>query len=162
MKIINTYSCVVFLGVLTSLILLTTAHAYDGEEPGVRKEQFKKNWEEKKAQMIEQLGLTEEQQQLLKAHKESHRGKMKELKEQIRAKREAMRLALQNADVDENTVRATNEEIKALMNTVADYRLDGVLELRKIFTPEQFKKFNELKEQHKAKWRGDHEGSDKE
>ena len=49
---------------------------------------------------------------------------------------------------------------------MADHRLEGILEVRKILTPEQFQKFNEIKEkdwgEKKGGYKGGHKGSFKE
>ena len=71
-----------------------------------------------------------------------------------KAKRQAFRQSLQDPNVDESVIRANNNEMKSIMNTMADHRLEGVLAVRKILTPEQFQKFSKLRGQRKGKQAG--------
>lgn len=112
------------------------------EGPGDGKWEQKR--EEKFKEMREKLGLTADQEAKLKAHKESHKAEARNLHEGMRAKRDALRQELEKPAVDESRVRALHNEIKALDAGLSDHRLKGILEVRKILTPEQFKKFHEM------------------
>ncbi|OGX06283.1 MAG: hypothetical protein A2Z88_00545 [Omnitrophica WOR_2 bacterium GWA2_47_8] len=140
----------VVLGVALSLLLFSSSLALAGYE-GEHKGKMKEKWAEKKAEMYKELGLTPEQQAQLDAHKEKHRGQMKGLHEQIKAKREEVRAELQKPEVDTNKVQQVHNELKALKAQQEDHQLEGVLEVRKILTAEQFQKFMQLKEDWKNK-----------
>lgn len=159
MRVNNTNQLVVFFGLVISVFLLSTTGVFANEKQEFNKEEHKKEWQEKRARMFKELGLSEEQKQTLKIHKESHRDGIKVLRGQIKEKRKALRQALENPDADENAITAANNEIKALSNSLADNRLKGILEVRKILTPEQFKKFNEIKKKHKGKRHGSRKSS---
>lgn len=97
--------------------------------------------------MKSELGLSDEQAQKLKAHKEAQMAQGKALWDEMKTKREALRAELEKEKVDESRVKALNGELKALQNKMADQRIAAVLEVRKILTPEQFKKFHERMEE---------------
>ena len=100
---------------------------------------------EKRMEKIqEQLGLSEEQRAKIKEHRKKHFAETKELHEQIRGKMEELRKELQKADFDEGKVRAIHSDIKTLRMKEEENRLEGIIEMRKILTPEQYKKFTEM------------------
>jgi len=154
MKIKNTNQLAMLFGFVMSIFLLSVTNVYANEEHGSNKEKHRKEWQAKKAQMYEKLGITEEQKQALKTHRESHRNEMKALGGQIKEKRKALHQTLVDPKADDNAIVSANNEIKALTNSLADSRLKGVLEVRKILTPEQFQKFNEIRKKHKGKRHG--------
>lgn len=161
MKIKNTNQLAVLFGLVMGVFLLSATNVFANEEQGFKKEGHRKEWQAKRIQMFEKLGLTEEQKQALKAHKENHRDEMKALRGQIKEKRKAFHQALEDPEADDNAITAANNAIKALTNNLADHRLNSILEIRKILTPEQFQKFNEIKKEHKGKWQNGHKGSQK-
>jgi len=156
MRIDNQKQMAMLFGLAMSIFLMLATNVFANEEQGFHKEEHRKEWQAKKAQMFEKLGLSEEQKQALKAHKESHHSQMKALGKQIKEKHKAFRQALENPNVDDSAITAANNEIKALKNSMADHRLNGILEVRKILTPEQFQKFNK---EHKGKRHGESKGS---
>ena len=97
--------------------------------------------------MFAELGLSEDQQKQLKAHRESHRTETKEIFEKMKAKREALRTELEKPNFSESAVKGLNDELKTLHNRMADQRLAGILAVRKILTPEQYAKFVQLREE---------------
>ncbi len=92
--------------------------------------------------MLEELGLTPDQQKKMEAHKERHMKAMKETRDMIRQKREEIRQALEQETVDLEAVRAVHQQIKDLLVKQEDARLEAILEVKKILTPEQFVKFH--------------------
>jgi Spy/CpxP family protein refolding chaperone len=127
----------------------------DGDRPGADAAlaQARKDadaaWEEKKEARLKEvrkkLGLTAEQDKRLGEHKKAHWAESRRLREEKRGKREALRAALEDPAMDPAKVRALNEELKALEAKASDHRLEGILKVREILTPEQFKKFHELR-----------------
>jgi len=131
----------------------------DLTEDEVKMIQKKREMKEKfKAKMKEALGISDEQQQKLEEHRKAHRkqgkqyyGSIKDLKKQLKAE-------LEKLDFDIAKVRGIHGEMKSLKIQMADQRLEGILQVREILTAEQFKKFSELKEQHKGRRSGSHKG----
>jgi len=161
MKIKNIIQLTVLFGLVVSIFLLSTINVFSEDEQGFHNKEHHKEWQAKKAKMYEELGITEEQKKAFKLHKDSHHKETKALREKIKAKRKAFRQALEDPNADNNTIKAANNELKALSNSLDDSRLNGVLEIRKILTPEQFQKFNEMEKNHKKKRNGDYKGSQK-
>jgi Spy/CpxP family protein refolding chaperone len=91
-----------------------------------------------------QLNLTADQEKKLKQNREAHREVMKTLHEALRAQREALGAELEKTSFDMNRVKSIHEELKGIEARMADQRLSGILEVRQILTPEQFKKFGAL------------------
>ncbi len=107
-------------------------------------EKWEKKREARMQEMHKKLGLTPEQEKRLEEHRKTHQEAGKALREEKREKMEALRLELEKPDMDEARVRAIHAEIKDIQNKLADHRLQGVLEVRHILTPEQFKKFHDM------------------
>ena len=139
-------------GLMLSLLMVTTIHA----EMGMGKEKMfgdEKGWEEKINKMYDKLNLSEEQRAQLKAQKESHRAEMTGVRQQIQAKRQEFQEEIQKKEFDAGKLKAINNDLKSLFNQIADYRLESLIKVRGILTPEQFAKFIELKEEHKGEWK---------
>lgn len=122
-----------------------------GFGPGPRGDESK--MEGRFEEMNKELGLTKEQAEKLRAHRQSQRQANQALWKEMQSKREALRAELEKNNVDSGKVKALNEELKALHDKMADQRLNGVLEVRKILTAEQFKKLRELGEKRRGERR---------
>jgi len=152
----NTMTCKqtgIILSLMFAVLFMPVLPVHAQDQEGRKFD--KKDWEEKVNKMYDKLDLSEEQRQALKKNKEGHRDEMQSLREEIKAKRESLQAEMQKADFNADKVKSINEEIKALQNKMSDQRLEGVLEVREILTPEQFSKFNELKESHHENWKGE-------
>ena len=109
--------------------------------------------EKQRHKIYDQLQLTEEQKKQLEANKEKQRTQMKASFEQMKSFREAMRQELMKSNLDMNKVNGIHVQIKNLHSQMADQRLDSVLEVRKILTPEQFARFHSFMREHRQQWR---------
>lgn len=115
-----------------------------GEGPGPKHE--KGFWKEEEAS----LGLSEEQRAQMKAVREGSMAAMKVLRSELKAKHEAVRQAL-DADVpDRAKAEAIVKEISVLEEKMGLGRVDTVLKIRSILTPEQFQKLQAFREKKKA------------
>ena len=104
---------------------------------------------EKRTQKIyAQLNLTDEQKKQLEDNKHKNQEQKKALFKHMKSVREELRQEFMKPDLDMNKVNAIHAQIKATQSQMADNRLNSVLEVRKILTPEQFKKFHELMKKH--------------
>ena len=95
-----------------------------------------------------QLHLTDEQKKQLEDNKQKNREQKKVLFGQMKSARESLRQEFMKPDMDMSKVNAIHAQIKTLQAQMADDRLNSILAVRKILTPEQFKKFHELMEKH--------------
>jgi len=145
------YTASLLSALMLSFFMAATLQAEEGF--GKDKMFDEKGWEEKINKMYDKLDLNEEQRAQLKAQKDSHRGEAKGLREQLRAKREEFSQEIQKPDFDAGKLKAINDDIKSLHNQIADQRLESILKVREILTPEQFAKFMAMKEEHKGQWR---------
>jgi Spy/CpxP family protein refolding chaperone len=98
--------------------------------------------------MKKELGLSKEQQKKLDAHRIDQQAEMEKLMLDVREKREELKTALENPEMDKRTVQRINEQLKNTQNEMADKRLEGILYVRGVLTPDQFKKFLALRPDH--------------
>jgi periplasmic protein CpxP/Spy len=121
--------------------------------PGVRAEAggkglSDKRWEERREKhhkkMAKELGLSADQEKQLRESRKSHREAGEELRKGMKEKREAMKAELEKPELDMTRINTIQTEIKDLQGKMDDNRLDGILQVRKILTPDQFKKFGEM------------------
>lgn len=97
-----------------------------------------------------QLNLTNEQQEMLKRHRSAHREQAQILRNDLRQKKKLLSEELEKPELNMAQATKIHEEIKQIQAKLADHRFEGIVEVRKILTPEQFKKFHELKT---AQWK---------
>ena len=99
------------------------------------------NMENRRQELYKDLNLSQDQKKLLEENKKSRREEMKSLFSQMKEKREAIRNELQKDELNIGKITQINNELKILSAQMLDRKLEGILEVRKILTPEQFKKF---------------------
>ncbi|MFA6379209.1 MAG: periplasmic heavy metal sensor [Candidatus Omnitrophota bacterium] len=99
--------------------------------------------EEMIQKMDKELGITPEQSAQLKAHRTEHREKMKVIKESTKQKKDQLKAELEKPEVDQGVVKQIATELKNLQAQLIDMRIDGILFVKSILTPEQFEKFKE-------------------
>ncbi len=109
-------------------------------EPPVDRDRMEGRMEKMKAQ----LSLTPDQEKKLKEHRQAHREERKKMAETMRAKRDALEQEMAKPSFDEAKVKILHSELQVLRTQMADQRLQGILEVRKILTPEQFAKFRAM------------------
>jgi len=100
-------------------------------------------------EIFSQLNLTESQKKQLEANKIQHRAKMKSAREQMKSYREAFQQELMKPQLDMNKIHKLHNSLKALESQMADDRLNSILEVRTILTPQQFSEFAALLHKHK-------------
>ena len=148
---LRTWTCICIL--VLNFFASPLIYAYDGSNSSLRRsDSFRKRGGEmwKKTQEIyNQLNLTEEQKKLLEDNKSKSRGKMKTSFEKKRSLREAMRQELMKTELDMSKIDDLQSRLKTNHAEMTDHRLNSILEVRKILSPEQFAKFLSLFEQYK-------------
>lgn len=144
--------------VLMSLFVLTSplVYAADAEQPASKEATFKQKAQERMQQLYKELNVTDEQRMQLEANKTKNMQEVKTLMQSMREKREFMRAEFQKEELNEAAVKKINAEIKQLQDRMSDLRLEGMLLIRRILTPEQFKKFSEKMD--KGRGQGMHRG----
>ena len=139
---------------LVSLILMIyapVAFARFDEEWGARsQERLEAKWDA----VFKEVGLSEEQLKQI----EHERGLRKEAREQMRAqlkdKREALRQALDAPKTDRAQIDTLVGELSVLATERIKTRVDSVLAIKEILTPEQFAQLRERKQEMSKSRRG--------
>lgn len=96
-------------------------------------------------QMMKELGLSPEQGQKVKSVMEQGRAQSKALREQLKAKRQAMMQYLQNPKATESGARSLNGDINDLQRQLSEIRLKTWFNLRAHLNPEQLQKLQAIK-----------------
>jgi Spy/CpxP family protein refolding chaperone len=86
-----------------------------------------------------------EQEKKLETHRIEHRAEMEKLMLVVKEKREELKAALEDPKMNHHAVERINDDLKDAHNDMADKRLEGILYVREVLTPEQFKKFLSLR-----------------
>ncbi len=143
---------IVVVGILgfSSFVYAQPAGDYTDEEVTMIKQRRARR-ATMQAKLKEALGLTDEQVQQLDAQRNQHQGEIKESRQTMKQLREEFKLETEKTEIDEAKLKSIHAHMKTVLNKIADQRLEGILQLRKILTPEQFKKFNELRGKRKGK-----------
>ncbi|MEI7999073.1 MAG: Spy/CpxP family protein refolding chaperone, partial [Candidatus Omnitrophota bacterium] len=105
-----------------------------------------------------QLNLSDTQKTQIEANKQKQKEQMKFIFEQMKTKKEEMRQELMKPNLDINRINGIQSQLKVVHSQMMDQRLNSILEVRKILTPEQFNKFISIMEEHKSKGHGPDEG----
>ncbi|MFC1666544.1 Spy/CpxP family protein refolding chaperone [Candidatus Omnitrophota bacterium] len=129
---------------ILGIFLASNAYAWSGKErcfdPG-EKEVIKGKMEARFKEISKELNLTPEQEEQLKAHKTQNREGMKAFRHEISNKRKELREELQKQELDMEKINQLNNELKIIHSEMQDNRLEGILEVRNILSPEQYTKF---------------------
>ncbi len=133
------------LGIVAVMLLSTNVYSQPQGDSFNRSDEMRKKMKAKMLEVFKQLDLSPEQEKQLNIHRKRHREQGKEIHTSIRAKREAMKEELQKQALDMEKINKIHSEMKSMHSKKADHRLEGILEVRKILTTEQFVKFMELR-----------------
>ncbi|KPK97532.1 MAG: hypothetical protein AMJ95_08680 [Omnitrophica WOR_2 bacterium SM23_72] len=99
-----------------------------------------------KDRIIQELNLSPEQQSRLEENRKAQRQEMKRLHDAVKEKNTKLREALKNPGVTREGVQPLTNELKSLQAQLIDSRINGILAVKEILTPEQFSRFNEMME----------------
>lgn len=133
---------IVASAVIAAVLLASSAvYAYDPAAECTQKKAFAEKKEAKKEALYKNLNLTEEQKKALEANKTQTREQVKVLYQQVKDKTAMLRQELQGDTLNMDKINQINGELKNLQAQILDQKLQGILGVRKILTPEQFKKF---------------------
>ncbi|SMF63343.1 Spy/CpxP family protein refolding chaperone [Pseudobacteriovorax antillogorgiicola] len=99
-----------------------------------------KHWKE----MMSQLDLSEEQRTKIKDIRQSSRDEHKETRKTLKETRRSFEELL-GSDAAESEIRKAHETLQGLKAKMAEKRFENMMAIRAILTPEQRKKFHELR-----------------
>lgn len=91
--------------------------------------------------IYQQLNLTEQQKGSLENNRKKHRGKAQELRAKIRALRQQLKEEIGKPDMDEERIRQLKAELNKHQSALTDLRVEGIMGIREILTPEQYNLF---------------------
>ena len=128
----------VLVGLSASIIYAASPNPAAKQE-----EAFIKKIDAKRQEIFNDLGLTDGQRKLLEENKNKHREETKVLFTQLRQKMTLLRQELEKSELNMQAIYYINNEVKQLQVQMLDNRLERILKVRKILTPEQFKKFED-------------------
>jgi Spy/CpxP family protein refolding chaperone len=150
-RIIRIAMVVFVAGMLvTQAVYANEKGCWSGDKEGKHGKMFEK--------MTKDLNLTADQQAKLKANKEAQHEKMKALRDAIKANRAKFKEALARPGATRADLEPVIAEKKSLQSQMIDQRVDGILAVKAILTPEQFNKMQEKfeKRMDERGERGDH------
>jgi len=128
------------------LMAMTMAYAQDqGPGPWAPKGHPGQRMED----IFNRLNLTADQKKQLDANKEQHRAKMKSAHQGMKAAGEAIKEELMKPQLDMPKIMKIHERIKALQSQAEDDKLNSILAVRAILTPDQFSRFVSLMDKHR-------------
>ena len=96
---------------------------------------------------MKKLNLSPEQKSQITKQQDMNKEKENELRDKMHAKRLELKQELEKSEVDTNKVNAIIVDIKTLTGEQLDLRVNSILAMKQILTPEQFKKLQDMKEE---------------
>jgi Spy/CpxP family protein refolding chaperone len=105
-----------------------------------------KDWEAKFNEIVRELNLTPEQKQSMTRQRAQEKTQSQELRQKTRAVREQITQELNKDITDTATVNPLVAQLKELTGQRIEQQIQGIMSLKKILTPEQFKKLNEKRQ----------------
>ena len=129
-------------GIIVLVLSLTACAQAAADTAGVPSEH---KHHEGKEDFIKTLNLTKEQQDKLEKQHEADTQSSKELKDKLKTKRAELQQELQKPEIDKNKIKTIIGEINALMAEQFTRRIDDLISMKQILTPDQFKKMLEQK-----------------
>jgi Spy/CpxP family protein refolding chaperone len=101
--------------------------------------------------MAEELKLTPEQKSQLDKQRDEFMAKTQVLREKIKTMRTALRQELDKPTSDKAHIDRLVTELKDAVGEQIRIKVDSVIALKQVLTPEQFAKMNELRSKHMRK-----------
>jgi Spy/CpxP family protein refolding chaperone len=115
--------------------------------------------QEKYNNLISKLGLSEEQAAQLEAHKQAKAESREKQRIALHAQREALKIELEKPVSDPIALKKLADSIKQIQSDMVDARINAILEIKSILTPEQYTAFKEKMGRYREKkMKGDKAG----
>jgi len=129
-------------GILAAFLVVNLVYAQgDSEIKAVSGTRYKDG---RGQRMEKDLNLTPQQQQKLRDNRKAQRERMSQLLNQMKEKQQILRQELKKPSVTKASLAPILAEIKSLQAQLINSRVDGILAVKEILTPEQFAKFQEV------------------
>lgn len=109
----------------------------------------------KMPEIMGRIGLSEEQNRTILNHCDQGRYERSDIQNKIRTKRMELKYELEKKEIDRKAIDKTVQDLKDLYAEMLEHRVNQILTLRKILTPEQFEQLQSMKrEQRPQRGRG--------
>lgn len=140
--------------VMAAAMVFSAGFAYAGEGWDGQKSEadMKKHFDK----MAEDLKLTAEQKAALEKQRGETGPKMRAIREKQQASREQLRAELAKTTPDKAALAAIVEDLKNLTGEQMQMKIDKVLAMKKVLTPEQSAKMKSIMEEKKKELKGKH------
>lgn len=102
---------------------------------------------------VEELDLTPEQMEQFTKQREESRSAMEGLRDSIREKHRELRDELDSETTDSEKLESIVSDLKDLESRRIDRKVESIIRMKEILTPEQFQKMQSLRKKH---WKGGH------
>jgi len=96
--------------------------------------------------IMKTLNLAPEQKAQIEKQRSASRQAWSELRDKLRTKRLELKQELEKPNIDRNRINTIIAEIKNLTGEQLELRVNNILAMKQVLTPEQFKKIQERKE----------------
>ena len=97
--------------------------------------------------MFQELNLSPEQQESIKAIREESKQNNSSLRQEMRQAQEEMRKLMAISDTSDSKLRQQHEQIQSLKQKLGTQRFETMLKIRQVLTPAQRTKMAQLKQQ---------------
>lgn len=101
-----------------------------------------------KHSLIEELNLGQKQQEKLRAIQYKYKNRIEGLQEGIHKSSQEFR-SLMITNIESGQIRNKHQEVQQLQQQLEDLRLESMLEMREVLTPDQRSRFAQMMEQRK-------------
>ncbi len=155
-KIRNVLAALGILIMLSAIPARAMPVAHESEE-GMRAEEVRPK-EEFTADITKELNLTKEQKTLLKQARHELKKKKMEAQHQLRIKRMDLRYELDQDKIDVAKIDTIISEINTLQGTLLRLRVENILKMKEVLTPEQYEALNSLDRRTSRRGRGRKQG----
>ena len=115
-------------------------HGHFGFEQGM------KFGDRQMARMDKQLNLTYEQKKHIKDHREQHKSTMQSIMKRSMDKRKELMQEIQKSETNQSKIDLLMKDLNELEAKINQEMINGILEMKKVLTPEQFNKMNKMME----------------
>jgi len=135
---------------IAAAVLLVFTSAACAQLPDSDQAKMGKNFESKFSEVIKELNLTPEQQTAITLQRSQERAKSRELRTKIKDVRDLITQELNKDSTDTAQLDLLVSRLKELTVLRIEHQIQGIVALKKILTPEQFKILSEkTKHEHK-------------
>ena len=135
-------------------LILAVVLTVSGAAYAMQKDGYKHYGDEQKRDVFKALNLTQEQQKNLEENRNAQREEMKKLRAAMKEKQTQLQQALKDPSTDRVSVEPIVNEIKSLQAQSIELRVNGILAVKNILTPQQYAEFQQIMDKRKEGRKG--------